>query len=562
MKFWWLTNTPRLGAERRAVEMSAATDGWFELNRWRFHEGKLCAEGVIVAHAQRYAVRLVYPDQFPEVPAWVEPQEEARWTTHQYGAGTLCLQLRPDNWTPSTTGADVLRSAYDLLVIEDPLGKGGERAPSSHQIGEIQAYDWGANPVLVGAGCRDRLLVGRADDLKAIRWMAADEVWPILLHDKQDRQSPRRPPGPDVNSWRFEIPVIVTALAPPALRPGRAELIDAGGFAPEIAEFLTGSDALVVFLGGGELSVYHLLTEGDPHRRRVFALSEEAGLRSGRALEAAAKQVAIVGAGSLGSKVAESLVRSGVMRLTLVDGDVLLPANLERHALDWRDVGFRKVNGLKRRLLGIAPGAEITVVDQNLNWQRSARTHAWQIASVADCDVILDATGDAATALFLGAVADANGRAFVSAEVFEGGIGALVATSLPVRDPPFAAGRAAFLAWCDAQGVKAPEPGPRRYEALAEDGTPVVADDAAVTTTAGHAARIILDIIDGRPPDVGAAWLLLGYRDAWLFNGNGHTIRLSVGERSPGEAPAEDVDSKEFVVALVKDWLGEGEAGG
>lgn len=562
MKFWWLTDTPRLGAERRAVEALAATEGWFELDAWRFHEGKLCAEGLIVAHAQRYAVRLVYPDQFPEVPAWVEPQEDARWTSHQYGAGTLCLQLRPDNWVPSATGADVLRSAYDLLVIEDPLGDGGERAPSAHQVGEIQAYDWGANPVLIGAGCRERLLGGRSTDLKGLRWMAADEVWPILLHDEEDRQLPRRPPGADINSWRFEIPVIVTSAVPPPSPPDRAALIEAGGFAPETAAFLASSNALVVFHDDGELTAYHLLAEGDPHRRRVFVLPEEAGLRSGRTSEAAAKQIAIVGAGSLGSKVAESLLRSGVTRLTLVDGDVLLPANLERHALDWRDVGFRKVHGVKRRLLGIAPGADITVVDQNLNWQRSARTHAWQIASVADCDVILDATGDAATALFLGAVADANGRAFVSAEVFEGGIGALVATSLPVRDPPFAAGRAAFLAWCDAQGVRAPEPGPRSYEALAEDGAPIVADDAAVTTTAGHAARIVLDIIDGRPPPVSAAWLLLGYRNAWLFDGHGHTIRLSVGERAPVEAPAEDGEAKAFVMALVKDWLGEGKADG
>lgn len=562
MKFWWLIDTPRLGAERRVVETLATTEGWFELNRWRFHEGKLCAEGAIVAHGQRYFVRLVYPDQFPEVPAWVEPQEEARWTTHQYGAGTLCLQLRPDNWIPSATGADVLRSAYDLLVIENPLGKGGDRAPSAHQIGEIQAYDWGANPVLIGAACRDRLLAGLANDLKALRWMAADEVWPILLHDQEDRLSPRRPPAADINSWRCEIPVIVSPAIPPPSTRDRVGFIEAGGFAPEAAAFLAASNALVVFVGGGELTAYHLLTEGDPHRRSVFILPEESGLRSGREPEAAAKRVAIVGAGSLGSRIAESLVRSGVTRLTLVDGDVLLPANLERHALDWRDVGFRKVHGLRRRLLGIAPGADITVVDQNLNWQRSARTHAWQIAAVADCDVILDATGDAATALFLGAVADANERPFIAAEVFEGGIGALVATSLPGRDPPFAAGRAAFLAWCDAQGEKAPEPGPRTYEALAADGTPIVADDAAVMTTAGHTARIVLDITDGRPPPVSSAWLLLGYQKAWLFDGHGHTIRLSVGERAPAESTTEDAEAKAFVMALVKDWLGEGKVGG
>lgn len=562
MKFWWLKNTPRLGAERRSIEALNASEGWFDLERWGFREGNLCAEGVIVAHAKRYAVRLVYPDQFPEVPAWVEPQEDARWTTHQYGSGTLCLQLRPDNWVPSSSGADVLRSAYDLLVIEDPLGEEGQRAPSAHQVGELQAYDWGINPVLIGAGCHGRLFGNRCVGIKALRWKASDDVWPILLHDEQDRQGPLRPPGTDINSWRFEVPVIVTPAVPPVSNLDRAAFNEAGGFDPETAALLADSSSLVVFLGGSELTAFHLLAEGNPHRRRLFVLPDESGLRSGRAPEAAAKKVVIVGAGSLGSKVAESLVRSGVWRLVLVDGDVLLPVNLERHVLDWRDIGFRKVHGLKQRLLNVAPGADITVIDQNLSWQRSARTHAWQVASLAACDLIVDATGDAATSLFLGAIADANGRAFVSAEVFEGGIGALVATSIPDRDPPFAAGRAAFLAWCDTKGVIAPEPGSRAYEALAEDGTPLIADDAAVTTTAGHTTRVVLDILDGRPPPVNAGWLLIGYRNAWLFDGNGHTIRLNVGERSRAETPAEDPDAKAFVMALVKDLLGENKAGG
>lgn len=67
------------------------------------------------------------------------------------------------------------------------------------------------------------------------------------------------------------------------------------------------------------------------------------------------------------------------------------------------------------------------VIDANLNWQRSAKTHAWQVEALAEGHVIVDATGDPATALFLAAVAEANGRAFVSVEVFEGGIGALIA---------------------------------------------------------------------------------------------------------------------------------------
>jgi len=128
-----------------------------------------------------------------------------------------------------------------------------------------------------------------------------------------------------------------------------------------------------------------------------------------------------------------------------------------------------------------------------------------------------------ATALFLAAVAEASGRAFVSVEVFEGGIGALIATCVPPRDPPFVEGRATFLARCDVQGIKPPEAGPRRYEMLATDGSPAIADDAAVTMTAGHAARTILDIVDGRPPPAEAAWLLLGYQKNWLFDGHGHS---------------------------------------
>jgi hypothetical protein len=246
----------------------------------------------------------------------------------------------------------------------------------------------------------------------------------------------------------------------------------------------------------------------------------------------------------------------------LVDGDVLLPGNLERHALDWRDVGFRKVHGLKRRLLGIVPGADIRAIDVNLNWQRSAKTHAWQVEAVAEGDVIVDATGDPATALFLAAVAEANGRAFVSAEVFEGGLGALIAACLPSRDVPFVEGRATFLAWCDAQGVKAPEPGPRRYEMLAEDGAPVIADDAAVTITAGHAARVVLDILDGDPPPIDSAWLLLGYRRGWLFDGHGHTIRLNVGERGVRAAEGDNPEARSFALKLFEEWVGENSAGG
>jgi hypothetical protein len=210
VKLWWLVDFSRLGQEKRAVEAIALGEPWFKLDRWCFYEGNLAALGTILVEGNPYPVRLL----FPEVPAWVEPQEDVRWSSHQYGrGGTLCLELRPDNWVASSRGADVLRSAYNLLVAEHAAAKDpeGSRVPSAHNVGEVQSYDWGMHPVLIGAGCLDRVKAGTAQDLKALQWMAMDEVWPIMIHDAADRTSPRRPPSMDLDSWRFEIPVYVDA---------------------------------------------------------------------------------------------------------------------------------------------------------------------------------------------------------------------------------------------------------------------------------------------------------------------------------------------------------------
>ena len=561
MKFWWLTDSVRLGAEKRAVEAIAGKARWFRFDRWCLREGNLSAEGTICAHGHSYPVRLIYPDQFPHVPAWIEPQDDVRWTTHQYGTGTLCLEHRPDNWTVTTTGVDVLCSAHRLLLTEDPLGEGGAVAPSAHRIGEIQSYDWNSIRAFIGTACVGRIREGGPVDLTAIMWLVADGTSPILVQDSVDRQATRRPSKPDIFSWQIDIPAFASLNPGPTEVLGRSELVAAGGFDTETLSQLPAEGAiLVLFVGKDEVDAYHCPNAGVPRKHSVLLLPEQSGQRSGRAPSIESKQVAIVGAGSVGSKIAEILVRSGVSVLTLIDGDVLLPDNLERHTLDWRDVGLRKVTGLKRRLLCIVPGAEVEVIPDNLNWQRSARMHAWQVSVLARCDVVVDATGDPSTSLFLGAVADANGRAFVSAEIFEGGLGALVATCLPSRDPPFSEGRAAFLAWCDEQDAPLPKSGTRSYEVIGDGGIPMVADDAAVTAAAGHTARAVLDILDGEPAPVSSAWLLFGFRSGWVFEGHGHTIRINVGQRRPAEEGGDDAEARSFAEDLLKDAVREAPA--
>ena len=73
----------------------------------------------------------------------------------------------------------------------------------------------------------------------------------------------------------------------------------------------------------------------------------------------AGKRVAIVGCGSMGSKVAASLARAGVTKFLLIDGDVMKPGNVERNDLDWNAVGAHKVDGVAKRLRAIRPDVTI-----------------------------------------------------------------------------------------------------------------------------------------------------------------------------------------------------------
>ncbi len=58
-----------------------------------------------------------------------------------------------------------------------------------------------------------------------------------------------------------------------------------------------------------------------------------------------------VGAGALGSMLAEMLVRSGVIQLDIVDYDVLEMGNLTRHSLTASDIGKYKATSMEKKLI-------------------------------------------------------------------------------------------------------------------------------------------------------------------------------------------------------------------
>ena len=94
-------------------------------------------------------------------------------------------------------------------------------------------------------------------------------------------------------------------------------------------------------------------------RRSELLLGDEAMSRIGE------KRVIIFGVGGVGSWCAESLVRSGIRKLTIVDSDRVCITNINRQLMaTTKTVGQVKVDALKERLLSINPSAEITALQQ------------------------------------------------------------------------------------------------------------------------------------------------------------------------------------------------------
>ena len=97
-------------------------------------------------------------------------------------------------------------------------------------------------------------------------------------------------------------------------------------------------------------------------------------------------RVILFGVGGVGSWCAESLVRSGVKHLTIVDSDRVNISNVNRQLMATTEtVGRVKVDALKERLLAINPEAEITAIQDIYNAENS------ESFRLNEYDVIIDA---------------------------------------------------------------------------------------------------------------------------------------------------------------------------
>ena len=117
---WYLKDSRRFTNEQAELASLQAEGDWLTIEGRRLDAGKLIIDIEIQVGDRTYPAMLRYPSTFPHSPPSVLPRSPARWSGHQYGQGELCLEWGPDTWQPTLTGADMVRSAYKLLVTEAP----------------------------------------------------------------------------------------------------------------------------------------------------------------------------------------------------------------------------------------------------------------------------------------------------------------------------------------------------------------------------------------------------------------------------------------------------------
>jgi len=573
----WVRRDPkRFLHEREELEKLAAEVHWIEAIHWRIELTSVLVEADLdlAVHGNPRPITLTYPDIFPDTPAYIRPRDKSQlWSAHQYGeGGSFCLEWRADNWQRDVTGADLVRSVYKLLSTESHPDRSA-RVPSAHHVTLGQELRSENNRLIATPGL-----------VAALSRLAPGTVTPIrtntLLHKAtfvcfvreigeetgaftQVKDLPEGLTELPFFAWKREgfvvkderfsqkLPVdTVAALqalicdvnpSAPVTLPG-----ENGSAKLKDAVFLLcsdGADTLQAFyVIDGELTKYVVLKSGAGIEARLPA--GYAGLGDLR--------IAIIGLGSMGSKIAVSLARSGCRKFLAVDDDIFLPENICRNELSWTAVGVHKAAAIAETLSTIAADIEVDVRVHRLAGQESSMWAARVLKSLPSCDLIIDATANPDVFLRLASLAQGNQVPICWGEVFAGGIGGLIARARPGSDPNPLAVRNGILRTLEDL-PPAPYRNATRYDVLDEE--PVIADDADVGHIASAIARLALDtLVKREPTSFPSQAYLIGLRNEWVFSSAFDTRPIDItgeGWDLPQSSKQENKAAMEALVQMI-----------
>ncbi len=538
---WALSDPVRFLNERAELDRLEDEVDWL-VTAWRIDaDGMIEVDFDLIVHGRTYAGRMTYPDVFPNSPPYIRPRNTSeRWTVHQYGAGgTLCLQWRADNWQTHVTGADIVRSTFDLLNTEQHPER-PDVVPSAHRLTEGQEMRSEEYRFVATNGFIQALIVLPLQSRSTLKTntvlnltATVTFVSEISIADSAMQAIPDLPSGISKylplfawkgEGWLFRIEFVAPEESILSIDYLLRLLSNSGFRTDDILVKEEGTNKYkekVVILLGSELTSL-----------RVFLIvsSEQLVLREYRVImpsdldarlpkeceQLSRVRVGIVGLGSIGSKVAVSLARSGVRRFLLVDDDYLVPGNLVRHELSWAFVGVHKVNAVRDALRLVAAGVDVDARSHRIAGQESALNSAATLKDLSNCDLLIDATANPEVFLRMAAIAKANKKPLFWGELFASGYGGLIARARPDLDPNPLAVRSAIHAHL-ATLPSAPFQQAGGYDV--EQERSLIAYDSEVGNIAASLTRFAIDAaLQRNPSQFPYPVYLIGLRQEWIFS--------------------------------------------
>lgn len=564
---WFIEKPDRFVGERKAVAALAGSVEWLLDYAFRFDErSRLVLRFTLRIADAGIELDLTYPRFYPDSPPEVVPLDrELKLSAHQWAGGSLCLQDRTDNWRTEVTGAEMIRSTYALLTA-DVTEVGGARAlPAAHD------FTWGQylRPTFLRHLYARELIELLAESDERVPMMAtlrfnvqqeAATSWIATVDTVRGRWcQPGFPDfGTEVRGVVMRLPDAAEAEA--LLDPANAGLPHAWAVLSEHSD-ADPADArfILVAIDDGVRMVWRLGVQDERLTVVTAIYAGDSGTeRIGFADQAlASKSVAIVGCGSAGSKIATTLARAGVKSFLFIDDDVLMRGNLVRNDLDWRGVGEHKAAALGARLKLINPDVVVTSRLLRLGGQEASSSVDATLELMSFCDLLVDATANGDAFNLVSSVAARSSRPLVWLEVYEGGVGGMVARYRPGIDASPKDMRSAYLSRCRDLNVPwLVGAGGRAYEWDGGDGRILVADDAEVGIIAGHAARFALDALLGGNAFPHSIYLI-GLRAAWIFTQPFEVHPMDVGACVSTEVASPTEGDRAEAREFLRELLGE-----
>lgn len=519
--FWWQRLPQRVLSENEQLQQLVSR-GIVSAYVWkRQPTGDLWVTADLTLGSRTQTVELRFPPRYPgECPSVRPIPYGTPLSSHQFGGdGVLCLELGPDNWHSRFTGADMIASAHKLLVLESHSAVEPISIPSRHlhTLGMSvrgTVYRLIVTPALLAAA---DTVTSTAVAFEYVLFLedAALVYWATHLPSGTELGAlpPRIATG--YRHAGHAVRIARDAASPPTVVGEFRNFLREVGVEGAQVESLTG--LILLFRGTGVLARWIPEKTDEPVRTIVSVPSTDHIADRLGAMAAATKSanVAIVGVGSIGSKVATSLSRSGVQTIAVVDGDVFLPGNVLRHDADYSHVGLMKVEAAAARIRDVAKDpVTVTEAPHDVADASNPLVHTRTTESLMQADVIVDATASTEAFNFLADLASEERRPLVWAEVFAGGLGGYVAYAAPDFTPCPSCVRAAFLAHLE-QWPAAPRGGSQDYGGGSADA-PVIASDADVTVIAGALTSAVLRILK-KDFEGWSAIAVIGLRRGWIF---------------------------------------------